>query len=115
MVQLTNASLIFVFQRNICLIKAFIAFTGTGLVLEIFNMLKDIISHQDIAGAIFGIIGWVLRAYLFLVVWSFKAKVEEGEEAGGNYQGEVHSKREEREMDPNVSSLNTQSKAALLT
>ena len=83
--------------------KPFIALTGAGLILMIFNIMKHIISQfflsqPDIAGAIMGILGWVLGAYIFLVVWSFKAEVEEGEEAGGNYQGEVHSKREEREM-----------------
>ena len=83
--------------------KPFIALTGAGLMLRILNIMRLIISqliisHQpDIAGWLC-ILDWLLESYLFLVVWSFKAEVEEGEEAGGNYQGEVHSKREEREM-----------------
>ena len=48
--------------------------------------------------AISSILGWVLGAYLFLVVWSFKNEIEDEVGAGGDYQGEVHYKREEREM-----------------
>ena len=87
--------------------KPFIALTGAGLMLRILNIMRLIISqliisHQpdiNLTGwAWLCILDWLLESYLFLVVWSFKAEVEEGEEAGGNYQGEVHSKREEREM-----------------
>ena len=48
--------------------------------------------------AISDILVWVLGAYLFLVVWSFKNEIEEGEGAGGDYQDKVHYKREEREI-----------------
>jgi len=80
--------------RNVCLMKPWIVLTGIGLILEIFNILKAFI-FLAIADAIINSLGWVLGAYFFLVVLSFKAEVEEGEEAGGDYQGQVHYKREE--------------------
>ena len=94
MITFTN---IFAFQRNVCLMKPWIVLTGISLVLDIFNILKALISLA-IADAISSILGWVLGAYLFLVVWSYKNEVEDGEGSGGDYQGEVHYKREEREM-----------------
>ena len=39
------------------------------------------------------ILGWVLCAYFFLVVWNFMKEIEDG---GKDYQGEVHNKSEER-------------------
>ena len=47
----------------------------------------------DIVDAFTSFIGFVLGAYFFLVVWSFKAEVEAGETGG-----EALFKREEREM-----------------
>ena len=44
--------------------------------------------------AIISILGWLLGFYSFLVVWSFMKEIEE--DAGGDYQGEVHHKRVER-------------------
>jgi len=82
--------------RNDCLMKPWIVLTAIGLILEIFNILKAFI-FLSIADAIFNSLCWVLGAYFFLVVWSFKAEVEEGVEAGGDYQGQVHYKREEGE------------------
>jgi len=83
--------------RNVCLMKPWIVLTGISLILDIFNILKALISLA-IADAISSVLGWVLGAYLFLVVWSFKNEIEEETGAGGDYQGEVHYKREEREM-----------------
>ena len=77
--------------------KPWIVLTGISLILDIFTILKALISLA-IADAVSGILGWMLGAYLFLVVWSFKVEGEEGEEVGGDFQGEVHFKREEREM-----------------
>ena len=74
--------------------KPWIVLTGIGLILQIFNILKAFI-FLAIADAIIGSLGWVLGAYFFLVVWSFKAEVEEG--AGGDYQGQVHYKTVKRE------------------
>ena len=75
--------------------QPWIGLTAFSLVLNMFNIGKVLVS-LDIANAIARFIGLVLGAYFFLVVWSFKAEVEE--EAGGDYQGQVHYKREEREM-----------------
>jgi hypothetical protein len=83
--------------RNVCLMKPWIVLTGISLILDIFNILKALISLA-IADAISSTLGWVLGAYLFLVVWSFKNEIEDEVGAGGDYQGEVHYKREEREM-----------------
>merc|ERR1719415_507110 len=73
--------------------KPWIVLTVIGLILEIFNILKAFI-FLSIGDAIYNSLCWVLGAYFLLVVWSFKA---EGEEAGGDYQGQVHYKREEGE------------------
>ena len=74
-----------------------IVLTAVGLVLEILNILMTpIFLHPTPLFLITSVIFLVLGAYFFLVVWSFKAEVEEG--AGGDYQGQVHYKREEREM-----------------
>ena len=62
--------------------KPWIVLTGISLILDIFNILKAVISLA-FADALSSIFGWVLGAYLFLVVWSFKAEVEVGEEAVG--------------------------------
>ena len=85
-----------ILQANVCLMKPWIVLTGISLILDIFNILKAVISLA-FADALSSIFGWVLGAYLFLVVWSYKKEVEEGV-GGGDYQGEVHYKREEREM-----------------
>ena len=77
--------------------KPWIVLTGIGLVLDILNILKALIS-LDLTDVICSILGWVLGAYFFLVVFSFKKEIEAGVGAGGDYQGEVHYKREEREM-----------------
>ena len=73
--------------------QPWIGLTAFSLVLNMFNIGKVLVS-LDIANAIARFIGLVLGAYFFLVVWSFKAEVEGGEED----QGEAHLKREEREM-----------------
>ena len=77
--------------------KPWIVLTGISLVLDILNILKALVSLA-IADAISSILGWVLGAYLFLVVWSYKSEIEDDMGPGGNYQGEVHYKRDaERE------------------
>jgi len=81
--------------RNACLMKPWIVLSAIGLILQIFYILGAFI-FLAIGAAIYHSLNWVLWAYFFLVVWSFKAEVEEG--AGGDYQGQVHYKREEREM-----------------
>ena len=64
------------------------------LVLDILNILRALIS-LSIEEVICNILGWVLGAYFFLVVWSFKKEIEDEVGAGGD-QGEVHYKREEK-------------------
>ena len=71
-----------------------ISLTGIGLILNIFNTLRAIIS-LTIVDVVCSILGWVLGAYFFLVVWSFKKEIEDEAGAGGD-QGEVHYKREEK-------------------
>ena len=72
--------------------QPWIGLTAFSLVLDMFNIGKVLVS-LDIANAIARFIGWVLGAYFFLVVRSFKAEVEAGETGG-----EALFKREEREM-----------------
>ena len=74
--------------------KPWIILTGISLILDICNILNAFISLA-IADAISSILGWVLGAYFFLVVWSFKKEIEDEAGAGGD-QGEVHYKREEK-------------------
>ena len=69
--------------------KPWIILTGISLIFDIFNILKAF-SILAIADAVSSILGWVLGAYLFLVVWSFKNEIEDEVGAGGDYQGEVH-------------------------
>ena len=60
-----------------CLVKPWIVLAGIGLVLEIFAILWAIINlnpRMAIGGIFFGLV----HAHFFLVVWSYKAKVEEG-------------------------------------
>ena len=75
-----------------------IVLTGIGLVLDIFNILKAVII-LDFAEAFSSIFAWVLAAYFFLVVWSYKVEVEEGEGGGNlNYMGKVHYTKEDKEL-----------------
>ena len=60
-----------------CLVKPWIVLAGIGLVLEIFAILWAIINlnpRMAIGGIFFGLV----HAHFFLVVWSYKAEVEEG-------------------------------------
>ena len=56
--------------------KPWIILTGISLILDIANILKAFIALA-IADAISSILGWVLGAYFFLVVWSFKKEIED--------------------------------------
>ena len=72
--------------------RPWINLTILGLVLDILNILRALISLA-IVDVVISILGWVLHAYFFLVVWSFKKEIEDEVGAGG-HQGEVHYKRE---------------------
>ena len=67
--------------------------TVLGLCFDIYNIIRAIISLAFL-DVICSILGWLLAAYLLLVVWSFKKEIEEG--AGGDHLGEVHNRREQR-------------------
>ena len=73
--------------------KPWIVLTGIGLVLDILNILRALFSLANL-DVICGILGWVLGAYFFLVVWSFKNEIESEVGAGEDHPGE----RREREM-----------------
>ncbi len=75
---------------NICLLKPWIILTALGLILNIINIFKAFVGLEIVAG-IASIISWIIGTYLFLMVWSFKAKLEDG----GAYGGEVHCRKEE--------------------
>ena len=78
--------------------KPWIVLTGIGLVLEIFAILWAIINLNP-RMAIGGIFLGLVHAYLFLVVWSYKAEVEEGKTTGDlNYKGKVHYQKEYKEL-----------------
>ena len=64
------------FQRNVCLMTPWILMTGIGLVLQIGSIIM--VTSLGFGSAIGDIFAWVLGAYFFLVVWSYKAEVEEG-------------------------------------
>ena len=58
-----------------------IVLTGVGLILDIPNILRALLSLA-ILDVIFGILGWVIGAYFFLVVLSFKKEIEAGVGSG---------------------------------
>ena len=75
-----------------------IVMTGIGLVLQIGSILMAVTSLA-FGSAISDIFAWVLGAYFFLVVWSYKAEVEEGKTVGDlNYKGKVHYQKEYKEL-----------------
>ena len=85
--------------------RPWIVLSAIGLVLNILSIILvvQISLRMDIVDAITSILSWVLtlslNAYFFLVVLSFKKEIEAEVEVGaGDYQGEIHYKREEREM-----------------
>ena len=55
--------------------RPWINLTIVGLVLNILIILRALIS-LSIEEVICSILGWVLGAYFFLVVWSFKKEIE---------------------------------------
>ena len=69
--------------------KPWIILTAISLILDVFNILKAV-AGADLVDAVASSLGWLLGAYFFLVVSSFKAQVEEGVEGDTGY------KREER-------------------
>ena len=72
--------------------------TGISLVLQIGSILVAMTS-LGFGSAISDIFAWVLGAYFFLVVWSYKAEVEEGKTAGDfHYKGKVHYQKEYKEL-----------------
>ena len=60
--------------------------TVMGLTFGIFNIIRALISLAFV-DVVISILGWVLRAYFCLVVWSFKNEI--GDVA--DHQGEVIS------------------------
>jgi len=78
--------------RNVCLMKPWIVLTKIGLILDLVNIVSALWALAFV-NAISDILVWVLGAYLFLVVWSFKSEIEEEEGGGGDYQDKVHYKR----------------------
>ena len=67
-----------------------IRLTAFGLAMQIGQILVAVIKLEFLL-AFSGIFSWVLGAYFFLVVWSYKAEVEEGKTVGDlNYKGKVH-------------------------
>ena len=64
------------------------------LILNFFNIIRALTS-LSIVDIICSILGWVLGAYFFLVVWNFKKEIEDEVGAGGD-QDEVHYKGEEK-------------------
>ena len=74
--------------------RPWINLTIMDLIFQILNILRALISLA-IMDVICSILGWVLGAYFFLVVWNFKKEIEDEVCAGGD-QDEVHYKGEEK-------------------
>jgi len=72
--------------RNVCLMSPWMGLTVMGLTFGIFNIVRALISLAFV-DVVISILGWVLRAYFCLVVWSFKNEI--GDVA--DHQGEVIS------------------------
>jgi len=80
--------------RNVCFMKPWINLSVIELILNFFNIIRALTS-LSIVDIICSILGWVLGAYFFLVVWNFKKEIEDEVGAGGD-QDEVHYKGEEK-------------------
>ena len=62
-----------------------IVLTGLSLILGPINILIRALINLANVELIFSILGWVLSAYFFLVVWSLKNEIEDED-----YQGKVY-------------------------
>ena len=57
--------------------RPWINLTIMDLIFQILNILRALIS-LDIVDIICSILRWVLGAYFFLVVWSYKKEITDG-------------------------------------
>merc|ERR1712158_163257 len=64
--------------RNVCLMGPYIISTGISLFLNIGNIIRAIASASSFPDIAFSIFCWLLSAYFFLVVWSYKKEITEG-------------------------------------
>ena len=83
--------------------KPWIVLTGINLINPIFlisilGWMVLTVINRDNPFVLINIFGWLIGAYFFLVVWSFKKEIEDKVGADGDYQSEVHYKREERDI-----------------
>ena len=72
------------------LMMPWIILTAMGLILDIGNIFKAFVDVNS-GIAFSSILGWVVGAYLLLVVWSYKEEVETGTNIGV-----VHKQRAEK-------------------
>jgi hypothetical protein len=80
--------------------KPWIILTAISLILDIFNILKAVLSLA-IADIVISIIGWMVGAYFFLVVWSYKAELEEAQ-FPSQFAGVVHYNKADKEDQMNM-------------
>merc|ERR1712105_410478 len=71
---------IFIFQRNISLMKPWIVLTAIGLVLNIISMALSLFVNP--LTAVTTMAPWALNTSFFLVVLSFKKEIEAGVGSG---------------------------------
>ena len=69
--------------------KPWILLTGIRLLLNIFNILRALFFSLAIMDAIGSILRWVVSAYFFLVVLSFKKEIETKEVEEEGRKGEM--------------------------
>jgi len=64
--------------RNVCLMGPYIISNGIGLLLNIGNIIRACASGSSFPDIAFSIFCWLLSAYFFLVVWSYKKEITDG-------------------------------------
>merc|ERR1712088_932575 len=64
--------------RNVCLMGPYIISNGIGLLLNIGNIIRAFDSGSTFPDIAFSIFCWLLSAYFFLVVWSYKKEITNG-------------------------------------
>ena len=68
-------------QRNPCYLRPWLVLNGIGLALDLLNVIKAAFSLA-LLNLVINLVGWLLVAYLFLVVLSYSRQMEADNVAG---------------------------------
>ena len=73
-------------QKNPCYVRPWLILNCMGLVLDLLNVFKAAFSLAPLNLA-FNLAGWLLAAYLFLVVFSYCNGEMETDDVAGDEEG----------------------------